>query len=58
MIDGDYGSNAARTCDGHSFIDLGVNQVYTGGKLRFWFKDQAPAQAQAYSYAYSVDGTT
>ena len=35
MIDGDYDSNTAKTCDGHIVSELGVNQVYSGSTLCF-----------------------
>ena len=55
MIDGDLDTDAARTCDGHSVVDLGVDRVHTG-KLRYYFNSQPEDQAQAYSMGYSADG--
>jgi hypothetical protein len=55
MIDGDITTDAARTCNGHSMIDLGTDKLHSG-KIRYYFNSQPSKKAGAYSLGYSSDG--
>ena len=55
MIDGNTDVDAARTCNGHSVIDLGSNELHSG-VIRYYFNSQPANRAGAYSMGYSEDG--
>ena len=55
MIDGDTITDAARSCDGHTMIDLGTDKMRKG-KIRYYFNSQPPNRAGGYSMGYSSDG--
>jgi len=55
MIDGNVVEDATKTCNGHSVIDLGMNQKYSG-VFRYYFNSQPHYQAGSYSLGLSEDG--
>ena len=55
MIDGETNTDAAPSCDGHTMIDLGTDNLHMG-KIRYYFNSQPPNKAGGYSMGYSSDG--